>query len=199
MTEEQWLASADAPAMLAWLLSDETIQAGFKRPSDRKLRLFSCECLRPRCSYLSERTRSYVNWQQSHPDEAPADQPQIRDSGLAEHMRRGAAKAVVQVVAVTRESPSRLGGIPPARQAALLREVVGNPFRPVPVSPAWLTADVLRLAADAYQNNALEQLPILADALEEAGCDASELLAHLRGPGPHVRGCWALDLVLGRS
>ena len=198
MTEEEWLASAGAPAMLTWLLSDQAIQADIKRPSDRKLRLFACECLRSIWSDLSAPNQAYVNWQQSHPDEAPADQPQER-RGLAEHLRRGAAKTVLGVVTATRERPSRPGGIPPTRQAELLREVVGNPFRPVTVSPAWLTADVLRLAGGAYDECRFDDLPILADALEEAGCDASGLLGHLRGPGPHVRGCRALDLVLGKS
>ena len=50
-----------------------------------------------------------------------------------------------------------------------------------------------------YQERAFERLPILADALEEAGCDDPDILSHLRGPGPHVRGCWALDLVLGKA
>ncbi len=81
----------------------------------------------------------------------------------------------------------------------LLAEVFGNPFRPVAFDPAWRTATVLAIAEPAYADRAFDRLPILADALEDAGCDADELLAHLRGPGPHVRGCWALDLVLGKA
>jgi hypothetical protein len=90
-----------------------------------------------------------------------------------------------------------------AAQAALLRDIFGNPFRPLPrLAPAglaWESGTVPKLAATIYDERAFDRLPILADALEEAGCDAAELLSHLRGPGPHVRGCWAVDLVLGKG
>jgi hypothetical protein len=86
-----------------------------------------------------------------------------------------------------------------AAQAVLVREIFGNPFRPVAVDPAWLTSDVVLLAQGIYDERAFDRLPILADALQDAGCDCDDLLAHLRGPGPHVRGCWALDLVLGKE
>jgi len=85
----------------------------------------------------------------------------------------------------------------------LLQEIFGSPFHPLPrISPAWLaweTGTVPKLAAAVYDERAFDRLPILADALEEAGCDAAELLAHLRGSGPHARGCWALDLLLGKT
>src|SRR6185436_17280064 len=81
----------------------------------------------------------------------------------------------------------------------LVREVFGNPFRPVAVAPEWRTETVLAVARGAYAERAFDRLPILADALEGAGCDAAEVLAHCRGPGPHVLGCWALDLVLGKQ
>jgi hypothetical protein len=88
-------------------------------------------------------------------------------------------------------------------QAGLLRCVLGNPFRPLPpVNPGWLAwegATVAKLAASIYDERAFDRLPILADALEEAGCADGQFLAHLRGPGPHARGCWALDLLLGQS
>jgi hypothetical protein len=57
----------------------------------------------------------------------------------------------------------------------------------------------VQLACAIYDDRAFEQLPILADALEEAGCDNADILAHCRGPGPHVRGCWLVDLLLGKS
>ena len=85
-------------------------------------------------------------------------------------------------------------------QCDLLREVVGNPFRPVVIAPAWLgwnSSIVARLAREIYDGRRFEELPVLADALEEAGCENRDLLDHLRHPGPHVRGCWALDTILG--
>jgi hypothetical protein len=83
-----------------------------------------------------------------------------------------------------------------AFQAATLRDIIGNPFRPVAVDPAWLTPNVGALATTIYEDRAFDRMPILADALEEAGCDNDDILAHCRGPGAHVRGCWILDLVL---
>jgi hypothetical protein len=87
----------------------------------------------------------------------------------------------------------------------LLREVYGNPYCPVPLSPHWRTPDVTALARAAYDEGGLPKgeldpvrLAILADALEEAGA-SGDLLEHLRSAGPHVRGCWALDLALGRG
>ena len=95
-------------------------------------------------------------------------------------------------------------------QAALLRDIFGNPFRPSPPLPpavlGWSDGTVRRLAQAAYEERLLPagtldagRLGILADALLDAGCDDEGLLAHLRSNGPHVRGCWALDLILGRS
>jgi hypothetical protein len=85
------------------------------------------------------------------------------------------------------------------QQAILLREIFGNPFRPVAVDPAWLTSTVVALARGIYEERAFDRMPILADALQEAGCDSEDVLDHCRGPGPHVRGCWVVDLVLGKE
>jgi hypothetical protein len=88
------------------------------------------------------------------------------------------------------------------QQCQLLRDVFGNPFRTVALGPAclaWEGATVPKLAAAVYEERAFDRLPVLADALEEAGCADEALLSHLRGPGPHVRGCWTVDLLLGRS
>jgi hypothetical protein len=84
----------------------------------------------------------------------------------------------------------------------LLREIAGNPFRRPEVRPAWLgwnQGTVLRLAEQIYEEGCFDELPILGDALEEAGCHDEELLRHCRAPGEHVRGCWLLDLVLGKG
>src|SRR5262249_20625661 len=84
-------------------------------------------------------------------------------------------------------------------QADLLRCVFGNPFQPLALHLAWRTSDVLRLAEGIYAERTFDGFPILADAAEEAGCTDARLLGHLRGPGPHVRGCWALDLILSKD
>jgi hypothetical protein len=85
-------------------------------------------------------------------------------------------------------------------QAALLRDIFGNPFRPVAFDPAWRTIDVMLLAQGIYEERAFDRMPILADALQDAGCEHDDILGHLRDPhAAHVRGCWALDLVLGKE
>jgi hypothetical protein len=84
-------------------------------------------------------------------------------------------------------------------QGDLLREIVGNPFRPVIFDPSWRTPTINALAQAAYDDRTFDRLPILADALEDAGCADPDILGHLRGPGPHVRGCWAVDLILGKQ
>ena len=86
-----------------------------------------------------------------------------------------------------------------AGQAQLLRDIVGNPFRPVAADPRWLTPTVTALAAGIYADRAFDRMPVLADALEDAGCDDVDVLGHCRGPGPHVRGCWVVDLLLGKT
>jgi hypothetical protein len=87
-----------------------------------------------------------------------------------------------------------------AAQMRLLRDIFGNPFRPITFSPEWRTMDVMLLARGIYAEKAFDRMPILADALQDAGCDSDALLSHLRDPhAAHVRGCWALDLVLGKE
>jgi len=81
----------------------------------------------------------------------------------------------------------------------LVREVFGNPFRPVGIEPSWLTSTVLAMARELYESRDFVAMPILGDALQDAGCDCDDLLNHLRGNGPHHRGCWALDLFVGKS
>jgi hypothetical protein len=93
-----------------------------------------------------------------------------------------------------------------AEWAALVREVFANPFRSASLAPSCQTATVHSLAQSAYDERQLpagvldsDRLAVLSDALEEAGSTGAELVEHLRGPGPHVRGCWVVDFCLGKS
>ncbi len=79
----------------------------------------------------------------------------------------------------------------------LFRCIFGNPFRPVVFDPSWRTETVIALARGMYDTRSFDAAPVLADALEDAGCDDAEVLGHLRGGGPHVRGCWCVDGVMG--
>ncbi len=84
-------------------------------------------------------------------------------------------------------------------QVELVRDIFGNPFRPVTPDPRWLSETVVNLACSIYSERAFDRMHILADALEEAGCDQADILTHCRGDGPHVRGCWAVDVILGKQ
>lgn len=92
------------------------------------------------------------------------------------------------------------------QQALLIHDIFGNPFRHIALNPDWQTPTIASLAQAAYDNRTLpagtlehDRLAILADALEETGCDNADILNHLRDPGDHVRGCWVLDLLLGKA
>ncbi len=84
-------------------------------------------------------------------------------------------------------------------QCGLLRDIFGNPFHPVTFAPEWRTDTVRALAAQMYESRDFGAMPILADALQDAGCDNTEILDHCRGEGPHVRGCWVVDLLLDKA
>jgi hypothetical protein len=89
-------------------------------------------------------------------------------------------------------------GVEATVTVALLREIFGNPFRAVGPT-AWFTGTIQALARQIYETDDFSALPILADALQDAGCDNADILDHCRGPGPHVHGCWVVDLVLGKE
>jgi hypothetical protein len=78
-------------------------------------------------------------------------------------------------------------------------DIFGNPFRPISIAPSWLTSTVVALAKGIYNDRAYDRMPILADALQDAGCENADILNHCRGEGVHVRGCWVVDLLLGKE
>ncbi|MBP3955935.1 hypothetical protein J8F10_11630 [Gemmata sp. G18] len=81
-----------------------------------------------------------------------------------------------------------------------MRDIFGNPFRPEIFSPSWRTSDSIALASQMYASRDFSAMPILADALQDAGCDRADILDHCRDTSlMHVRGCWVVDLVLGKK
>ncbi len=87
-------------------------------------------------------------------------------------------------------------------EAGLVRCIFGNPFRLTSLSPSWLAWNdgrAAQLAADIYRDRTFGLMPMLADVLEDAGCEDVAILNHCREPGEHVRGCWVVDLLLGKS
>lgn len=111
---------------------------------------------------------------------------------------------VIDVIQEAKEIATGLSSHPEkyAQQALLLHDIFGNPFRPVTIEPAWLAWHdglLASMARQMYESRDFTDMPILADALEEAGCTNADILGHCRSGGEHVRVCWVVDLVLGKS
>ncbi|HEV3436425.1 MAG TPA: hypothetical protein VG122_03635 [Gemmata sp.] len=81
----------------------------------------------------------------------------------------------------------------------LIRDIFGNPFCPITIDPSWLTSTVVSLASQMYDSRDFSAMPILADALQDAGCDNEDVLNHCRVEGVHVRGCFVVDRLLGKE
>jgi hypothetical protein len=211
MTEAQWILSADVSRMMRFLQT---------RLSARQWRLFACARCRLAWGQLVDpRSRHAVEVAERLADDEADDGERQRalkqaltasvsvaaQGAAADGKAAAAAWADAAVSShVAKAWRTALDALPPDKnerleQARLLREIAGNPFRPVLFKPRWRTSGVLRLARQIYNTRRFERLPDLAKALEGAGCRSIDLLGHLRAPGPHVRGCWALDLILDRN
>jgi hypothetical protein len=190
MTEAEWLAYNDPRPMLEFRYRHYPI-------SNRKWTLLDCACCRGVWSSLSDEDKQVVEAGYGFADA----EPDGADAAFSAYFATMQRMVGLQNQFLARQNSAEL-----ATNATLLREIAGNPFRPVSIHPAWLTPTVLSVAQAAYDNRipppgALEnaRLGVLADALEEAGCDNEEILNHCRQPGGHVRGCWVVDLVLGKE
>jgi hypothetical protein len=84
-------------------------------------------------------------------------------------------------------------------QCALIRDIFGNPFHPITFTASWRTGTAITLSREMYESRDFAAMPILADALQDAGCNNADILDHCRGPGPHVRGCFVVDLLLDKT
>jgi hypothetical protein len=190
MTEAEWLACDDARRMVEFIRD---------RLTDRKARLFACVAAgmgSPGSPRNRRKLRSAIATAEASADGAGAPGEMERQGRLWAVALPDARQSAVETARDFSISHRQ------AELADALRCVVGNPFRR-PAIPqavrAWNDHTIPKLAQAVYDERAFDRLPILADALEEAGCTDAELLGHLRGPGPHFRGCWALDVVLGRQ
>jgi hypothetical protein len=114
----------------------------------------------------------------------------------AENIGRQAARAVDPD---SDEVDEHALAIERAAQCALARELLGNPFRVIVFEPSWRTSTVVALARQMYEARDFSAMPILADALQDAGCDNEDILDHCRAEQTHVRGCWVVDVVLGKG
>jgi hypothetical protein len=156
----------------------------------------------PEVQAAARAVRSLLDWWQSMAWSqvlTPRERA-VRAACAARDVARAAAEAV-KCVAGANGRAARAGER--ARQAHLVRDLFGNPFRPAPrVDPTWLAwngGTVRKLAEGIYAERAFDRLPILADALEDAGCTDAALLSHCRSAGEHMRGCWPVDLLLGKG
>jgi hypothetical protein len=223
MNEQGWLGGTDRNRLLDFILPQASL---------RQRLLLACACLRRVWPLLDDLCRRYVatleRWADREAGLPLAEQwaetratPGLAASGdraeaarLAcalldvESMTAGEEKArdlVVRAAHLEVALELELGVDDQAasrRQAGLLRELFGNPFRPSRLDPAWRRGHdsvAERLARAIYAERRFDELPVLADALEDAGCADRAILAHCRGPGEHVLGCWVVDLLLGKS
>jgi hypothetical protein len=196
MTEAEWLACADPKAL---------VRHHGRSASARKLRLFACACWRRRAEAIRPAPRKALlaavggveAWLDGGPALAPAERRRWIVAGHAAYNTALAtASALMSAAGCSRLGPTE------AELCALFRDVFGNPFHAITVPAPWLAAAdgaAAKVARGIYEDRAFDRLPILADALEEAGCTREAILSHCRGPGPHVRGCWVVDLVLGKE
>jgi hypothetical protein len=200
MTEQEWLACEDPRAMLRFLKA-RTRPRFRKRQTlaeagvQRRLRLWSCACWHGRWWHLPDGSKHRVALEQAARWADRPDAPMPREA-LAYLV--GSPDAFHGAEATAWGLSEDNEGMPQSRQADLLRCLFGNPFRPVSPGP-WVTPAAATVARDVYDRRDFAALPLLADLLEEAGCPEQSVLDHCRTPGEHARGCWAVDLVLGRS
>jgi hypothetical protein len=219
MTEAEWLVSVNSRTMLA------TVSG---KGSERIWRLFAVACVRRVEDRMRDaRSRNALEVADRFADgtatrtELQAARAQAEEAAYQAHRDEwedevranfrldaaymavcgamNAADAALQCVAEDIDIGRINEGL---RLPDLLREIFGNPFQWKLIDPIWLSWNddtAYKLAQMIYENRYFDLLPILADALEDGGCGDSDILDHLRGPGPHVRGCWALDLMLGKQ
>jgi hypothetical protein len=226
MKEQEWLLSQEPVPMMTTL--SYHLKRARTKDGRRRLRLFGCACCRslihlfpdePFWSVVDVAERLAEGAAtQAELDAALEGAGPVRREGEADHVWQ-ARNCLHVAVGRLRESAAnttdacfwirtalhRLRADEAAEaavQASLVRDIFGNPFRPLPaVDPAWLAWNggaAVGLARTISAERRFEEMPVLADALEEAGCGDEHLLAHLRGPGPHCRGCHVIDLLTGR-
>ncbi len=217
MTEDEWLSCSDPTLMMRWLRG---------RVSNRKFRLAAVAVARLLAHRLPDDLRSAVDVGERAADGQASREEQVEFvsrlySVVVDHGKRTGENWFVvntaEDISAVYSAIRAVGCAPPDRDVAnspawkltlganaerhppLLKDIVGNPFRPIVFSPELRTSMVVSLAQQMYESRDFSGMPILADALEDQGCGDQNILSHCRGPGPHVRGCWAVDRVLGKE
>ena len=196
MTESEWLDENDPVPLFQQINGAGT---------ERQLRLFSTAALAsdgyrsPQADFRLNLVEQFADglvtlrqirdaWPPLSPD-APTTAPEL-------------AFDWAETIVMARARRYYGGGFPILSEplvSVLFRDVFGARFRPVAFNQSWRTEAVVALARGMYESRDFGLMPVLADALDDAGCGDADVLAHCRGTGPHVRGCWVVDLVLGKS
>ena len=200
MTESEWLVCNDPQKMLAFLRG---------KASDRKFWLFVAVCAKETRPFFHNNQELFDSLQDTaYLWEGYAD-GRVTELDVKRAFRarmnlslepplsppwHAARKGVFEVMFWF----TNRGATEYPRLCELLRDIFGDLFRPVAFDAAWWTPSVMALAQAIYDDRAFDRMPILADALEEAGCTNADILAHCRSSSPHVRGCWVVDLILGK-
>jgi hypothetical protein len=214
MTEAEWLSCEDPWAML------DTLR---EKAGDRKLRLFAATAFgrlagllpdprqRRGIELLEQRAEGTVSRAEFNrgtadvrraippddwvPGSPPADHPHY----VALMLYREFCSSSIATHALHASAGLKDQAGERREQIGLMRCIFGNPFRPTRIDPAWMSPGVTALARTIYEERAFDRLHELADALEKAGCHDTDILGHCRQVGPHVRGCWVVDAILGKS
>jgi hypothetical protein len=207
-TERWWLKSYDYTTMMQFM---------GVHLSRRKRLLFGCATARLVWDFVVQpcnrkavlTSEAYADGQATLAELATAWHDLAWEAAMYSEWHIDALTAGLAYSEATRQDRDRFSGLDRSpfevsrmQWSDALRDIAGNPFHEYALHPDWLDANdriAAALAETAYDERAFESLPILADALEDAGCDIAAVLDHLRGPGPHFRGCWALDLILGKQ
>jgi hypothetical protein len=172
------------------------------RPSARKWRLLLCEFARRafsefhKVSLFARALELGELWADSGRE--PRDAALVRRKLLQPGAPREAWVGGASWCVAEHPPSPRVPGLRPAL-ADVYRELLPNPLRTLEWKTAWFTSTVRALAAQIYARQEFGALPILADALQDAGCDDEQILTHCRATKPHARGCWVLDAVLGKT
>ncbi len=211
MTEAEWLACGDVEPMIDDLVGLSYLDAepGDWKVGERKKRLFFSACLLRLVGRLPTEYLTLAEVIGQYADDPAVN---IADSwGVASAAHGGHADLLFALgyddiglfcsycAAISAGTNDAKRDEARRHLARIFRDIFGNPFRPVAVDPSWRTEAVVALAEGIYAGRAFERMPVLADALEDAGCSHDNVLSHCRGDGPHVKGCWVVDLLAGRK
>jgi hypothetical protein len=181
MTEAEWLVCGDPVEMVVALR--------FGNGHSRKMAKFTCAACRHVWHDLDETSRQRVLALEV--DEETTSEVAKDVDAFERNLQRE------EVLVLCLRALQRYVSQPQVSE--FIRDIFGNPFRPVTFDPNWRTSTAAALAAQMYDSRDFSAMPILADALQDAGCENAGILDHCRGPGPHVRGCWVVDMVLGKE